>query len=90
VASYSLRIKPSACKELERVGQKKDRRRIVAAILALGDAPRPKGVEKLSGSSDLNRIRVGSFRVVYAIDDQALIVEVVRVGDRKDVYRRRG
>lgn len=90
MASYSLRIKPSAGKELERVGQRKDRQRIVAAIRALGEEPRPRGVEKLSGSSDLHRFRVGSFRVVYSIDDRALVVEVVKVGDRKDVYRRPG
>jgi hypothetical protein len=57
VASYSLRIKLSAGKELDRVGQTNDRQRIVTAIRALGDEPRPRGVEKLSGSSDLHHGR---------------------------------
>ncbi len=49
--------------------------------------PRPKGVKKLSGLDDLYRIRVGDYRIVYQIHDDRLIVLVVRIGHRKDVYR---
>jgi mRNA interferase RelE/StbE len=87
VASYRVLIKPSAAKEIEAVDQKKDRRRIVASILALADDPRPAGCEKLSGQTDRYRIRVGRFRVVHSIDDDELVVLVVRVAHRKDVYR---
>jgi mRNA interferase RelE/StbE len=87
VASYRVLIKPSAAKEIEAVDQKKDRQRIVASILALADHPRPAGCEKLAGESDRYRIRVGRYRVVYSIADDELVVLIVRVADRKDVYR---
>ncbi|MCI0422637.1 MAG: type II toxin-antitoxin system RelE/ParE family toxin [Acidobacteria bacterium] len=77
MASYSVLIKPGAGRELEGVSQKKDRERIIARI----------GCEKLSGQFGLYRVRVGSYRVVYAIDDSATEVHVVKVGHRRDVYR---
>ncbi len=87
MASYRVLIKPSAAKEIEAVDQKKDRQRIVASILALADEPRPLGCEKLAGEIDRYRIRVGRYRVVYSIADDDLVVLVVRVADRKAVYR---
>jgi mRNA interferase RelE/StbE len=87
VASYRVLIKPSAAKEIEAVDQKKDRQRIVASILALAEEPRPIGSEKLAGQSDRYRIRIGRFRVVYSVADDDLVVLVVRVADRRDVYR---
>ena len=85
MASYSIQIKRSAAKELEAVPLK-DRRRIVTRIEGLQTEPRPPGCEKLSGD-DKYRIRQGNYRILYEIQDQALIVTVVRVGDRRDVYR---
>jgi len=87
VASYRVLIKPSAAKEIEAVDQKRDRQRIVARILALSKDPRPDGCEKLVGESDRYRVRIGRYRVVYSIDDDELVVLVVRVAHRKDVYR---
>ena len=87
MASYNLLIKPSAGKELESVGQKKDRKRIVARIQSLRSEPRPEGCEKLSGKFELYQIRVGRYRVIYSIDDGAVEVHVVKIDDRKDVYR---
>ena len=87
MANYSVLIKPSAAREIEAVDQKKDRQRIVANILALAEEPRPIGCEKLAGQNDRYRIRVGRYRIVYSIADPALVVLVVRVADRKDVYR---
>ena len=87
MASYRVLIKPSAAKEIEAVDQKKDRQRIVARILALADDPRPAGCEKVAGKIDRYRVRVGRYRVVYSIADAELLVVVVRVADRKDVYR---
>jgi len=86
VAKYRVVIKPSASKEIEAVGQKKDRQRIVLRIRSLGDNPRPFGCEKLSGL-ERYRVREGSYRIVYSIDDKNLLVDVVKVGHRKDVYR---
>lgn len=85
MASYSLQIKRSAAKELEAVPLK-DRRRLVTRIEGLRTEPRPPGCEKLSGD-DKYRIRQGNYRILYEIQDQALIVTVVRIGDRRDVYR---
>ena len=87
MAKYRLLIKPSAAKEIEAVDQKKDRQRIVAGIRLLADDPRPPGCEKLAGKDDRYRIRVGRYRVIYSVADGELLVIVVRVGHRKDVYR---
>jgi mRNA interferase RelE/StbE len=65
---------------------KKDRRRIVERISKLAENPRPPGCEKLSGR-DKYRVRQGRYRIVYSIEDQDLIVYVIKVGHRKDVYR---
>lgn len=88
MASYRLLIKKSAAKELEAIAGKKDRERITQRILALADNPRPPGVEKLSGTSEKYRIRQGDFRILYEIRDDVLTVYVVRIADRKEVYRK--
>ncbi len=76
----------SAVKETESIDSKGDRQRIVALIGRLADNPRPPGCEKLS-AQDEYRVRQGSDRIVYSIEDQDLVVYVVKVGHRKDVYR---
>jgi mRNA interferase RelE/StbE len=86
VAKYSLRIKKSARKELDAVATKADRLCIVKRIQALADEPRPAGAVKLSGL-ELYRIRQGRYRILYTIRDNLLTVTVIRIGDRKDVYR---
>ena len=85
MASYRLLIKPSAVKEIEAL-PKTDRCRVVARIQKLADDPRPPGSEKLSGRGQY-RVRQGQCRVLYAIVDTDLIVVVVKVGHRRDVYR---
>lgn len=88
MAKYSLRIKKSARKELESVATKVDRRRIVARIHSLAENPRPPGSLKLSGR-ERYRIRQGGYRILYTIDDLVLVVHVIKIGDRKDVYQSR-
>ena len=85
MASYRIEIKRSAVKELEAVPAK-DRRRITTKIQALADNPRPAGCEKLSGH-DKYRIRQGNYRILYTIEDDVLVVTVIKIGDRRDVYR---
>lgn len=85
MASYSVVIKRSAAKEIERIPLR-DRRRVIAKIRALSEDPRPVGCEKLS-SEDKYRVRQGDYRILYEIADRELIVTVVRVGNRRDVYR---
>ena len=86
MAKYKILIKASAAKEIERLPTRKDRRRVVEKIRKLADDPRPEGCEKLSGQ-DRYRVRQGNYRIIYSIADDRLVVHVVKVGDRKDVYR---
>ena len=85
---YSILIKPSAVKEIEAIPLKKDRRRIVERIGDLAENPRPPGCEKLSGQ-DKYRLRQGRYRILYSIEDKDLLVCVVKVAHRKDVYRQK-
>lgn len=84
--SHKIQIKPSASKELDLVGSKKDRR-IVSRIYSLADDPRPTGSEKLTAEEDKYRVRQGNYRVVYSINDQQRLVVVTKVGHRREVYR---
>lgn len=86
MAKYEVFIKPSAAKELEEVGKKKDRQRIVAHIQELVKNPRPSGSQKLSGA-DKYRIRCGNYRIVYSINNDERLVQVVKIGHRREVYR---
>lgn len=85
MASYRLLIKPSAGKEIDGL-PRPDRRRIVAKIASLSRDPRPPGCEKLVGY-DRYRLRQGNYRILYEIQDSDLIVIVVKIGHRRDVYR---
>jgi mRNA interferase RelE/StbE len=87
VASYSVLIKTSAARELEAVEPRAVRVRIVARIRGLAQTPRPHGSQKLAGEAERYRIRQGAYRIVYSIDDERRIVEVVKIGHRRDVYR---
>lgn len=60
---------------------------IKEATLSLGNNPRPDGYIKLKGSDSLFRVRVGPYRIIYTIQDDKLIVLVLEIGDRKDVYK---
>ena len=85
MASYKVLIKPSAVKELESL-PKNDRRRVAEKIKRLAVEPRPHGCEKLSGEEKY-RLRRGSYRSVYSIEDSEHIVLVVKIGRRREVYR---
>lgn len=86
MARFEVLVKRSAVKEIESISRKRDRQRVVDRIRQLADDPRPPGCRKLSGR-DRYRLRQGSYRIVYAIEDEKLIVYVVKVGHRRDVYR---
>lgn len=83
--SYSVRIKQSAEREL-RGAPKKDRQRIAKRIESLSAEPRPPDCEKLFGENAY-RIRQGDYRILYTIDEERRIVEVYRIGHRREVYR---
>lgn len=85
MASCRLLIKPSAVKDIEAL-PKKDRGRVVTRIHGLGKDPRPSGCEKLSGH-EFYRVRQGNYRVLYTVHDADVVVVVVKVGHRREVYR---
>jgi len=85
MARYKLEFKASVAKDLRQI-PKADVARILQRIENLQDDPRPRGSEKLSGR-ERYRIRQGIYRIIYAVVDDHLIVTVVRVGHRRDVYR---
>ncbi len=85
--SYEILVLPKAqrqIKELPSAVQK----RISAAVRALKDNPRPPGVRKLADVEDLYRLRVGEYRVIYGVGDKVLVVVLVTVGHRRDVYEK--
>jgi mRNA interferase RelE/StbE len=85
VAEYSLEIKHSAQRELDSLDNSVFRR-IDRKVLALANNPRPPGCKKLKGYKDQWRVRVGDWRVIYLIDDEAKLVSVTRVAHRRGVY----
>ncbi len=86
MGKYKVLIKPSAKQEIEAIPAKKDRQRIVRRIERLGEEPRPSGCQKLSGY-DRYRLRQGQYRIVYEVRGDELVVVVIKVGHRRDVYR---
>jgi mRNA interferase RelE/StbE len=84
--AYRVEFKPSAARAVRKLDAD-IQRRVIARTEALADDPRPPGAEKLEGMRDLYRVRVGDYRIIYQVADKILLVLVVRVGHRRDVYR---
>jgi len=82
---YSIEIKKSAAREVEALPLS-DRRQVVERIGLLADDPRPRECEKLVGG-ERYRVRQGDYRIVYSVEDARLVVWVVKVGHRRDMYR---
>ena len=87
MADYSLSIKPSAAKEIQAISDKATLTGLIDKIKSLATQLRSSGSEKLAGRPNLYRVRQGNYRVICSIDDQTRIVDVVKVGHRRDVYR---
>lgn len=85
MTKYKLSFKASVAKDLRQI-PKRDVQSILKRIEGLKDDPRPSGSEKLSGLERF-RVRQGTYRIIYEIKDQELIVMVVKTGHRRDVYR---
>ena len=84
---YALAFRPAVLRALRKL-DRQTAERIKTATEALRDDPRPPGAKMLTGSHGLLRIRVGDYRVVYAIDDQLRVVRVAAIGHRRDIYTR--
>ena len=83
---YRVLILPKAQRQIKSLPVQ-TRRKVSDAIDSLEKNPRPSGVKKLKGAEELYRLRVGDYRIIYAIQDDELLVIVVNAGHRKDVYR---
>ena len=86
--SYEVQILPKAARQIKALSVEV-RQNITLTIQSLANEPRPIGVKKLSGEKDIYRVRVGNYRVLYRIVDKVLVVVVVSVGHRREVYRDR-
>ena len=84
---YEVRLAPQVARVLRKTRDRDLVQRLVSAIGELAATPRPAGCRKLEGQDDLWRIRVGDYRIVYSINDGALLILVVTLGNRRDVYR---
>ncbi len=85
MAAYKLFFKKSVQKDLSAI-PKRDLKKILSRIKALAENPRPAGCEKLTGR-ERYRLRQGRYRILYSIQDDELTVWVVKIGQRKDIYR---
>jgi mRNA interferase RelE/StbE len=83
--SYKILVKKSVSKDLKKI-PKKDVLRILETVKSLAQDPRPPQSKKLSGQ-ERYRLRQGSYRILYSIEDEKLVVHVVKVGNRRDVYK---
>ena len=86
MSRYKIEISRTAEKQLKKL-PRDDQRRIARAMVELGDNPRPPGSRKLTGYDDVYRVRVGMYRVIYSVSGRKLIVIILKIGHRKDVYR---
>jgi mRNA interferase RelE/StbE len=86
MSRYRIELRPAAVKSLRRIDPQ-DRKRVQGVIALLGEDPRPPGARALHGRPGL-RVRVGDYRILYTVDDGVLVIVVVTVGRRRDVYER--
>ena len=85
MAGYEILFRESVYKDLHAI-PKTDLRKILSRIERLADDPRPAGCQRLTGA-DVYRVRQGVYRIVYSIHDRTMVIHVVRVGHRREVYR---
>ncbi len=83
---YTIELTPKAARQFRKLPAH-SRKRLARHIDALAENPRPSGAKKLAGAGHLYRIRVGDHRLVYKVRNDALLVLVVAVGSRRDIYR---
>ena len=86
--TYRIEVTPAAVRQLRKLDPTA-RRRVQAAIELLADQPRPSGAKKLASGDGEWRVRTGDYRIVYEVHDDVLLVLVVAIGHRRDIYQRR-
>jgi mRNA interferase RelE/StbE len=86
MAKYRIEVSATAERQLKKI-RREDKIRILRSISLLAGEPRPAGCRKLSGYNDIFRIRVGNYRVIYEIDGKRIVVVILKIGHRREVYR---
>ena len=89
--AYRIEFTPRAARQFEDLEDLEDRwrKKLAVRIDALAHDPRPANARKLAGSDDLYRIRAGDYRVIYRVEGRLVLVTVIRMGHRREVYRSR-
>jgi mRNA interferase RelE/StbE len=87
MSRYQLEIRPSVEKTLRKVRDPKLQKRLDEAFYKIAENPRRVGAEKMAGFQNRYRFRVGDYRIIYEIHDAILLVLILAIGDRKDIYR---
>ena len=86
MAKYSVEFSATSERQLRKL-DRADRLRILLAVRDLAAEPYPRGARKLQGYEDVLRIRVGTLRIIYSVESARLLIIVLKIGRRKDVYR---
>jgi mRNA interferase RelE/StbE len=86
MAEYSIEVSATAERQIKKL-TKRDQHRVINVIKQLGEEPRPRGCRKLRAYDDIYRVRTGVFRILYSVEDDRLLVLVLKVGHRKGIYR---
>jgi mRNA interferase RelE/StbE len=86
MAPYKIEVSATAERHLKRI-RREDKVRILRAISLLANEPRPSGCKKMSGYDYIYRIRIGNYRVIYEIDGKQIIIIILKIGHRREVYR---
>ncbi len=86
MSDYTVIVVGAVRRQLRRISQT-DKKRILNKIENLGTNPRPHGYKQLTGEENLFRVRVGDYRIIYEIHEKILVVTVLKVGNRREVYR---
>ena len=84
--SYRIEIKRSAAKALKKI-PKANRKRIVEKIDSLSESPPNPDTTKMKGNNPFHKVRIGDYRIVYEIQEDVLVILVIKIGHRKDIYR---
>lgn len=84
--AYRIVFKPTAQRDLKKLSSK-IQKRVLSEIVNLSENPRLPGIEKLTGYEGLFRLRVGDFRIIFEIHEDEVVILIVRIGDRKEIYR---
>jgi mRNA interferase RelE/StbE len=87
MSRYKLEIRPSVEKTLRKIRDSRLQQRLDDAFAKLSENPRRMGAEKMSGFDNRYRFRAGDYRIIYEIHDAVLVVLILAIGDRKEIYR---